>query len=202
MRCRSTGDRGGVTAETAAALPSLVLVLGVALAAVQAGAVHVACVDSARMGARALARGEPEHAVRAAVDRTAPDSAQVELTTGGGMARVAVTAPVPIGPLAELPIEVEGRAATPLESLEGLESVEEGAPAESLVGVEKLEELEELEAPGGGEEAVEGEDVGEPDGSEASGPSASGPSDRAEQSPAALGGDDAQGRDGNDAAVE
>ncbi|GAA1780499.1 TadE family type IV pilus minor pilin [Streptomonospora arabica] len=199
MRCRSTGDRGGVTAETAAALPSLVLVLGVALAAVQAGAVHVACVDSARMGARALARGEPEHAVRAAVDRTAPDSAQVELATGGSMARVAVTAPVPIGPLAELPIEVEGRAATPLESLEGLESVEEGAPAESLVGVE---ELEELEAPGGGEEAVEGEDVGELEGSEASGPSASGPSDRAEQSPAALGGDDAQGRDGNDAAVE
>ncbi|MFD0773356.1 TadE family type IV pilus minor pilin [Streptomonospora algeriensis] len=119
MRCRSTADRGGVTAETAAALPSLVLVLGIALAAIQAGAVHVACVDAARVGARVLSRGEPEHAVRAAVADTAPGSADVRVHEHGGMARVTVTAPVPLGPLIDLPVEARGRAATPVEEREG-----------------------------------------------------------------------------------
>ncbi|QBI51980.1 TadE family type IV pilus minor pilin [Streptomonospora litoralis] len=116
MRCRSTPDRGGVTAETAAALPSLVLVLGVALAVIQAGAAQVACADAARIGARAMARGEPEHAVRAAVAQTAPEAAEVRLAEDGGLARVTVAAPVRLGPLAHLPIEVEGHAATPVES--------------------------------------------------------------------------------------
>ncbi|WP_255429675.1 TadE family type IV pilus minor pilin [Streptomonospora sp. PA3] len=134
MRCRSTADRGGVTAETAAALPSLVLVLGVALAAVQAGAVHVACVDSARVGARALARGDPEAAVRAAVARTAPESAHVVLSQDGGMARVTVTAPVPLGPLMELPIEAEGTAATPLEALRDARSPGARGPGDARQG--------------------------------------------------------------------
>src|SRR5690625_4529873 len=98
MLCKSTAeaaaDRGGVTAETAVALPSLVLVLGVALAAVQAGAIHVAGVDAASTGARALARGDSEQAVRAAVARTAPDSAEVKMGEDTEMARVTVTAPV------------------------------------------------------------------------------------------------------------
>ncbi|GAB3453611.1 hypothetical protein GCM10027570_32890 [Streptomonospora sediminis] len=115
MRCRSTVDRGGVTAETAAALPSLVLVLAVALTAIQAGAVQVACVDAARVGARALARGEPEPTARAAAVRTAPDPADIAMSETGGLARVTVTAPVPLGPLGNLPIEAEARAATPLE---------------------------------------------------------------------------------------
>lgn len=131
MHCGSTADRGGVTAETAAALPSLVLVLGIALAAVQAAAVHVACVDAARVGARALARGEPEHAVRAAVADTAPGSADVEVSEDGGTARVAVTAPIPLGPLIDLPLQARGRAATPLEEGDGaVENAEtpDGAP--------------------------------------------------------------------------
>ncbi|GAA4919427.1 TadE family type IV pilus minor pilin [Streptomonospora salina] len=104
-----------MTAETAAALPSLALVLGVALAAIQAAAAHVACVDAARVGARALARGDPEHAVRAAATDTAPGSADVALSEGGGMAHVTVTAPVALGPLIDLPVEARGSAATPLE---------------------------------------------------------------------------------------
>ncbi|MDT0304031.1 TadE family type IV pilus minor pilin [Streptomonospora wellingtoniae] len=165
MRCRSTDERGGVTAETAAALPSLVLMLGVALAAVQAGAVHVACVDSARTGARALARGETGHAVRAAVDRIAPDSARVELATGGGMARVTVTAPVPIGPLADLPIEVEGVAATPLESLEPSKELESLGGLEGPMVPGHGEAA--VEGRGSGQEALDGQGAGEPEESEA-----------------------------------
>ncbi len=40
------------------ALPSLVLVLAVALAALDLGVAQVRCVDAARLGARLLARGE------------------------------------------------------------------------------------------------------------------------------------------------
>ncbi|WP_017621890.1 TadE family type IV pilus minor pilin [Nocardiopsis gilva] len=104
-----------MTAETAVALPSLVLVLGVGLAAVQAVTVQLACVDAARIGARALARGESEDAVVALVANVAPDAADAELSEDGGFARVAVSAPVRLGSEVTVPIDVVGEAATPLE---------------------------------------------------------------------------------------
>ncbi|MFC3999952.1 TadE family type IV pilus minor pilin [Nocardiopsis sediminis] len=115
MRCASAGDRGGVTAEIAVALPSLALVLGLALAAVQAAAAHVACVDSARIGARALARGDSESEVLTLIARTAPESAETRLSRGDGMARVTVTTRIPIGPSFTAPVVVGGEAATPVE---------------------------------------------------------------------------------------
>ncbi len=61
-----------VTAELAVAVPALLLVLAVALSAVQLGIDRVRCVDAAQAGARLLARGEPEAAVRAAVRPARP----------------------------------------------------------------------------------------------------------------------------------
>ncbi|WP_344107433.1 TadE family type IV pilus minor pilin [Nocardiopsis rhodophaea] len=104
-----------MTAETAVALPSLVLVLGVGLAAVQAVTVQLACVDAARIGARALARGESEDAVAAVIASVAPDGADAELSQDGGFARVAVSAPVRLGSEVTVPIRVVGEAATPRE---------------------------------------------------------------------------------------
>ena len=60
MRTGRRRERGTATAELAVALPSLVLVLAVALAAVDLGLAQVRCVDAARLGARLLARGEPQ----------------------------------------------------------------------------------------------------------------------------------------------
>ena len=60
------------TAELAVALPSLVLVLALALAALDLGIAQVRCVDAARVGARLLARGEPAGPVLAEVRAAGP----------------------------------------------------------------------------------------------------------------------------------
>lgn len=110
-------DRGSVTAEIAVALPALTLMLGLALGAVDAAATQVACVDSARVGARALARGEEPPRVRELVQQTAPPAAEVVLRTEAAHARVEVRAPVRIGPLPS-GVTVHGRALTPLEPVQ------------------------------------------------------------------------------------
>ena len=76
----SSRERGSVTAEIAVALPALMIVLAVALWGVTAAAAQVACVDAARTGARAAARGESPAAVRTAVLKAAPPGARVTLT--------------------------------------------------------------------------------------------------------------------------
>lgn len=75
-----------VTAELAVALPAVVLVLGVCLAGVSAGIDQIRCVDAARLGARAAARGDTAAASRAAALAAAPEGAVVSIATGGGQA--------------------------------------------------------------------------------------------------------------------
>ena len=88
-------ERGAATAELAVALPSLVIVLAVALAAVDLGLEQVRCVDAARLGARLLARGEPESSVLAEVRAAAPDGARVTVRTSAGRVTVSVSGVVP-----------------------------------------------------------------------------------------------------------
>jgi hypothetical protein len=83
------------TAELALALPSLVLVLAVALAAVDLGLAQVRCVDAARLGARLVARGEPRPVVLSEVRRAAPEGAAVVLGSSGGYGSVTVTGRAP-----------------------------------------------------------------------------------------------------------
>jgi Flp pilus assembly protein TadG len=94
-------------------LPSLLLVLAVALGAVQAASAQLSCADAARVGARALARGEPHDRARSLALTAAPDGADVHLSEDGGMARVTVRARLPFGTGISLP--VDGSAAVPLE---------------------------------------------------------------------------------------
>lgn len=108
-------DRGTVTAEIAVALPCLALTLGIALACVQAAAAHLECVDAARAGARALARGHDEAAVRSLVSRVGPRGATTELSSAAGFAHVSVTAPVRVFPGLPPPFRVGGTAALPAE---------------------------------------------------------------------------------------
>ncbi|KUP96465.1 hypothetical protein AC529_11920 [Thermobifida cellulosilytica TB100] len=118
LRRRGSGphrDRGAVTAETAVALPCLALVLGVALACVQAAATQLECVDAARVGARALARGDSEAAVRSLVLGAGPPGAAVELSAEAGFVRVTVTAAVRVVPGLPPPLHVTGSAAVPAE---------------------------------------------------------------------------------------
>jgi hypothetical protein len=109
-------DRGSATAEIAVALPALVLVLGIALAAVQLGVDQVRCVDAARAGARLLGRGDGAEAASAAARAAAPPGAAVLVDAGGSAARVTVRAGAPgvLGAWAGVP----GPAATAAAVLE------------------------------------------------------------------------------------
>lgn len=60
----TTSSKGSVTAETAATLPALIVVLAAALWAIQAVGAQLECVDAARAAARAAARGERLDQVR------------------------------------------------------------------------------------------------------------------------------------------
>jgi hypothetical protein len=102
MRWKAPGrrppDSGYATVEIALAIPSLVL-LTLALAGILAGlATQIRCVDAARLGARAAARGEPPKEVESAVARAAPGSS-VHITTENGLVHVSVAAPVAAVPM-------------------------------------------------------------------------------------------------------
>jgi Flp pilus assembly protein TadG len=74
-----------VTAELAAALPVLVLLVAVALATVNLAAQRVRVMDAAREAARAAARGDPTAAVR--YGRLADPNATITVARSGQTVR-------------------------------------------------------------------------------------------------------------------
>jgi hypothetical protein len=110
-RLRALGsDRGAFTAELAAGLPALMLLLLAGLTAVSAVTAQGRCVDAAREGALAAARGGPGVA---RAGRIAPPEAQVSLVEGEDTVTVTVRAPVPIlgGHLPAITVRAEAVAA-------------------------------------------------------------------------------------------
>jgi hypothetical protein len=105
-------DRGSVTAELAAALPIVVLLMLAGITGVSAVITELRCVDAAREAARSAARGEPGVP---AGQRAAPSGASVLVATDGDTVRATVRAPVrPLGPY--LPgFTVEGTAVAAVE---------------------------------------------------------------------------------------
>ena len=72
-----------VTAETAVVLPVLLLVLAGAVAAVVVVGAQLRCVDAAREGARAAARGDATRRGGAAVARRRPRRRVTDVSVGG-----------------------------------------------------------------------------------------------------------------------
>ncbi|WP_344934449.1 TadE family type IV pilus minor pilin [Sphaerisporangium flaviroseum] len=93
-RAWARSDTGSVTAEIAVGLPSLTLVLGAALWGVAAVSAQLQCVDAARSGARAAARGELLEAVREAASRAAPIGSAVSVARDSKLSRVTVSASI------------------------------------------------------------------------------------------------------------
>ena len=93
-----------VTAETAVVLPVLLFVLAGAVAAVTVVGGQLRCVDAAREGARAAARGEDVATVEALVLRAAPAGVTVSVTRAGDDVRVGVVGR--IAPLGAIPLDV------------------------------------------------------------------------------------------------
>lgn len=111
-------DSGSVTAETAVALPALMIVLAVALWVLAAAGARIECIDAARAAARAAARGEDPRAVRQAARLAAPEGAYIGIRRGERRVQVTIRAHVqPIGrSLAELPaVTVSGQATAEVE---------------------------------------------------------------------------------------
>lgn len=97
------GDAGMVTAELAAALPVLALLVLAGLSAVQVVDARVRCLDAAREAVRAAARGDTD---AVAIGRSvAPSGASVSISSvsisaGGAQVRASVT--VVVHPLSSL----------------------------------------------------------------------------------------------------
>ncbi|MEP7191615.1 MAG: TadE family type IV pilus minor pilin [Actinomycetota bacterium] len=89
---RHSGSRqqGMVTAEFAVVLPAVVFVLALSLGALGLALDQVRCVDGARAGARAAARGDSYAAVMLVARRAAPPSALISIRTSGALVQVSV----------------------------------------------------------------------------------------------------------------
>jgi len=102
-----------VTAETALAVPTVVVVLLLAVWVLLCVTAQLRCLDAAHVAARAAARGDSDAGVREAAARTAPEGASVQLRRADGTVEVQVSAQVrPFGGVLEaLPgLRVVGRA--------------------------------------------------------------------------------------------
>ena len=86
-RCGGRRERGSVTVELAVGLPTLILLLMASLAAIEVALTKVECVDAARVGARAAARGESAYV---AVARLAPTGASTQVDVEKDWVRVTV----------------------------------------------------------------------------------------------------------------
>lgn len=78
-------------------LPVLVLLLGIGVGTVAAVTAQLRCIDAAREGARAAARGETVGTATELAAQAAPEGAEVTVSVGEERVVVTVTARVEIG---------------------------------------------------------------------------------------------------------
>ncbi|MGZ4626766.1 MAG: TadE family type IV pilus minor pilin [Kineosporiaceae bacterium] len=114
MRPRGSGDSGGVTAETALAMPAVGLVAAALVGVGQVSVAQLRCIDAARAGVRLAARGEPTVRVVARAASVAPVGAVVAVRGAGGEVVVTVRSRVdlPFG----IGIPIGSRAVADVES--------------------------------------------------------------------------------------
>jgi Flp pilus assembly protein TadG len=107
---RARSERGSATAELAAGLPALLLLLLAGLTAVVAVTTQARCVDAAREAALAASRGG---AGEQAGLRAAPPGAAVSVTVTADLATATVRAPVRVlgGRLPQLAVTATAVAA-------------------------------------------------------------------------------------------
>ncbi len=92
------------------ALPAVVLVLAAVLTLAAASTAQMRALDAARAGARAVAIGETEGAVAAAVRRVGGENAQLGVRRDGEWVTVTVSTPVAAGWLSAVPLRATGTA--------------------------------------------------------------------------------------------
>jgi Flp pilus assembly protein TadG len=108
-----------VTAETALALPSVVVAVALVTCVGQVVGGQLRCVDAARAAARAAARGEAADQVTAVAELAGPAGAQVELSRSGEQVEVRVRAQVQLSLPGQPEIDVTALASALSESSGG-----------------------------------------------------------------------------------
>jgi len=112
MTDEGASGRGAVTAEFAVALPAVLALLAMLLAGAAAGMTQLRLEESARAGARALARGDDPAAVERTVRTLAGGSAAASFAADGEWLSITVTDRVS-GPLgSSIPWTLTARAST------------------------------------------------------------------------------------------
>jgi Flp pilus assembly protein TadG len=94
LRWRRRDDSGSVTAELALTLPTLAIVLVIGIWLQSAVALRAQCLDAARAGARAAARGDADPTIRAQLATTLPRGAAVAISHAGDLVTVSVATQV------------------------------------------------------------------------------------------------------------
>jgi Flp pilus assembly protein TadG len=98
LRSQTAPCEGGyVTAETALALPSLLMVFAVLLLMVHAAGSQLRCADAAWEAARLAARGVPPELAEAQVKRWAPAGAAVSVAPDQDAIRATVSVRIGLG---------------------------------------------------------------------------------------------------------
>lgn len=125
------------TAEITVALAALSVLVLVMTWLVMVVGMQMRCVDAARDGARAAARGEPRAVTEAEALRTAPDGASVTVSVAGDRVTVEVSAeadpPWPL--LSGFPLAmVSGRAVVAVEPGLGVAGSVTGSVTDSVAG--------------------------------------------------------------------
>jgi hypothetical protein len=93
---RGDPSPGAVTAEVAAALPALVVVVIAAVWVVSIALAQMRCADAAREAARAAARGDETSVVVDVAKAIASDDARVRVRVEGDLVTVEVSARIPV----------------------------------------------------------------------------------------------------------
>ncbi|GGF13274.1 TadE family type IV pilus minor pilin [Subtercola lobariae] len=102
-------ERGTVTAEFAAALPAVGVVLILALGAIQASALQLRVVDAASIAARSLGRAESSADADARVS-TLLGAHEFSSSTDGDFVCASVSAPIALGGFSATGLSVSARS--------------------------------------------------------------------------------------------
>lgn len=99
-----------MTAEVAVALPAVVVVLAVVLAAAALGLSQLRIEEAARAGAREIMRGESSAVVEGTVRRIAGEQATIAVQSNGTYSAVTVETTVDVPVLELLDVNLSARA--------------------------------------------------------------------------------------------
>jgi hypothetical protein len=111
VRSPDSRERGSITAEFAAVMPAVLIVLLVCLAGLQVAGLQLRLQDASADVARSLSRGDPRASIAAQLEHAVPGANLTVVHRGDAVcADLAVSAPAGVAALAGLTVRASGCA--------------------------------------------------------------------------------------------